>query len=350
MLKTMQDQGVLSVEHFRDILDAVHQEGPFVNTVYSNVFDLKGGTIYLFHWHQFDEVIELHVSDEMKKAGPPRRIRDLFSKETVDKASTEYRDYRRTITAWKTAIWIWLALAVGSVGLLIVDWGRRMPVSRRTRLGWLLSAVVLGPLGLAAYWKSLRHAQVTGGSETNMSAWQQALGATAYGVTAHALGITGAFFTLFFIQPAQESSLWSLLARFYGFPLIGGLLAFHSPLWSLLSGRSLWKGLCRNVLFDILFTNTTLVGMFPTSCILLDLSGRQLGLRGPGDVLFWGVIVAGALAGLLTAYPLNAWMTLRGDAWWPTKEGVVEKKVWGFLSASTALLFGAVVLVLAVIE
>lgn len=218
------------------------------------------------------------------------------------------------------------------------------------RIAWLLSAVVLGPLGLAAYWKSFRHAPGTGGSEKTIAIWQQVLGPTVYGVTAHALGITAAFFTIFFIQPAQESGLWSLLARFYGFPLIGGLLAFHSPLWSSLSGGSFWKGLRRNVLFDILFTNTTLVGMFPTSCILMDLCGRRLGLRGPGNVLFWGIIAAGALAGVLTAYPLNAWMTRRGFAWWPTKEGVVEKNVLGFLLVSTALLFGAAVLVLAFVE
>lgn len=98
MLAAMQKQGVMSVAACADILDEVHQEGPGNNTLYSNIYDLKQRKIYLFHWHQFQEVVELDVAEEIAKTEPPRRIRDLFSRETVQKAVAEYQAYRNAET------------------------------------------------------------------------------------------------------------------------------------------------------------------------------------------------------------------------------------------------------------
>jgi hypothetical protein len=364
MLKKMQDQGVLSVDRFRDILDAVHQEGPLANTEYSNVFDLKAGTIYLYHWHRFDEVVELRVSEEIAKAGPPKRIQDLFSKETVEKASAEFRTYRRTIRTWKTVAWIWFALAAGSLGLMILDLVRRKPHTRRMKLAWVLCTVILGPFGLGAYWTASRNRKIPAGPSKTIAIWQQALGTSVYGVTANVLGITGAFFTIFYIQPVHEAGLGSLIARFYGFPWIAGLLAFHGLHRSSFAGRSFWKWIRRRLLFNTLFTNAALIGMFPVSCILMDFCGRKLGLYRTSDVLFWGVIAAGAFAGVLTAYPLNAWMARRGFVKWPAPKSTMAgdepedgslpgpslTNSWGVLLVSTILLVCAIVIVLILVE
>ena len=85
MLEKIRNEDDLTVDYFRSLLDAVHQEGPSVNTVYSNIFDLKNGIIYLYHWHQFYEVAKLDVENELLKAPSPTRIRALFSQETVHK-------------------------------------------------------------------------------------------------------------------------------------------------------------------------------------------------------------------------------------------------------------------------
>jgi hypothetical protein len=61
--------------------------------LYSNIFDLKNRVIYLYHWHQFDEVVVLKVDEELAKEGPVVRIKDLFSQETVNNASKEYKGY-----------------------------------------------------------------------------------------------------------------------------------------------------------------------------------------------------------------------------------------------------------------
>lgn len=90
MLGVINNENDLTVDYFKSILNSVHQEGIFSQTLYSNIFDLKNGIIYLYHRHQFGEVVELKVDKELAKGKIMVRIRDLFSEETVRKASSEY--------------------------------------------------------------------------------------------------------------------------------------------------------------------------------------------------------------------------------------------------------------------
>ena len=95
MLEKIKDEEDLTVEYFRDILDAAHVESARGNTLYSNVFDLKNGIIYLYYWHQFEEVATLNVAEEIAKKTQPTRLRDLFSKETVKQAEEEFQNYKK---------------------------------------------------------------------------------------------------------------------------------------------------------------------------------------------------------------------------------------------------------------
>jgi hypothetical protein len=90
MLERLGKENELSVDYFKSILDSTHVEGLFNKTLYSNIFDLSNGTIYLYHWHQFDEVVVLKVNEELAKGKIMVRIEDLFSPETVDKAKKGY--------------------------------------------------------------------------------------------------------------------------------------------------------------------------------------------------------------------------------------------------------------------
>ncbi len=94
MLKKIKNEKDLTVDSFKSILDACHVEGAVGNTLYSNVFDLKNGIIYIYHWHQFDETAVLKVADEIAKKQSPTRIKDLFSEETVKRAEDEYKKYK----------------------------------------------------------------------------------------------------------------------------------------------------------------------------------------------------------------------------------------------------------------
>jgi len=95
MLERIEREEDLTVDYFKSILDSVHVEGAVGNTLYSNVFDLRNGLIYLYYWHQFDEVVVLNVAEELATTTQPMRLRDLFSTETVERASEEYSRYQR---------------------------------------------------------------------------------------------------------------------------------------------------------------------------------------------------------------------------------------------------------------
>jgi tetratricopeptide (TPR) repeat protein len=78
MLDKIGNEDDLTIEYCALILDAVHAEGPSVNTLYSNIFDLKEGIIYLYYWHQFDDVVTLRVQEELAINPFPTRLNDLF--------------------------------------------------------------------------------------------------------------------------------------------------------------------------------------------------------------------------------------------------------------------------------
>jgi penicillin V acylase-like amidase (Ntn superfamily) len=67
----------ISVAKFRDILDATHAEGLY-STQYSNVCDLKNRKLYLYHFHNFDDVREFDLMDMLKTAPSSYDMPDLF--------------------------------------------------------------------------------------------------------------------------------------------------------------------------------------------------------------------------------------------------------------------------------
>jgi hypothetical protein len=60
-----------SVELFRDIVKATHQELPYFPTLYSNIYDLKKGLIYVYLYHDFENVVVFDIAAELAKGFPP---------------------------------------------------------------------------------------------------------------------------------------------------------------------------------------------------------------------------------------------------------------------------------------
>ncbi len=110
MLERLNKENDLSIDYFKSILDSTHVEGSFKNTLYSNIFDLSNGIIYLYYWHQFNEVVVLKVNEELAKDKINIRIKDLFSQQTVSKASKEYREHD----------FLMIAILIAGIGIIIV--------------------------------------------------------------------------------------------------------------------------------------------------------------------------------------------------------------------------------------
>jgi hypothetical protein len=75
MLNQIQD---ISIESFTSILDAVHRNG-FTPTVFSNIYDLKNGDIYIYYYHNFQEVVKLNIHEELDKGEQYLNMPELFN-------------------------------------------------------------------------------------------------------------------------------------------------------------------------------------------------------------------------------------------------------------------------------
>jgi hypothetical protein len=68
----------ISIDLFRSTLDAVHAEGS-MPTVYSNIYDLKNGEIYVFNFHNYNESVKLNLEEQFKKGEQYLKLPELFN-------------------------------------------------------------------------------------------------------------------------------------------------------------------------------------------------------------------------------------------------------------------------------
>ncbi len=84
----------LSVPFFKAILDATHQEGK-LSTIYSNIYDLKRGIIYVYLFHNFNKVYVIDLKKELKKGYRLENLADhfpaCFSYETFVQNDPDYK-------------------------------------------------------------------------------------------------------------------------------------------------------------------------------------------------------------------------------------------------------------------
>jgi hypothetical protein len=71
----------ISVDLFRRILAATHLDhevGFSRPTVYSNIYDLKKGLVYVYHFHNFENAVVIDLADELKKGEHSYDLPSLF--------------------------------------------------------------------------------------------------------------------------------------------------------------------------------------------------------------------------------------------------------------------------------
>jgi hypothetical protein len=101
MLEEINDEDYLTIAKFRSILDAVHLEGPDViyKTHTSLIFDLNNGVIYIYRFHNYDEVIELNLEKEFAKGTHRGLVSDLFLQEKLKTAEAPVTTSTETLTS-----------------------------------------------------------------------------------------------------------------------------------------------------------------------------------------------------------------------------------------------------------
>ncbi|MBM3746124.1 MAG: hypothetical protein FJW34_10020 [Acidobacteria bacterium] len=72
-----ESRGAISLDLFRRILAATHQEGNNP-TQYSNIYDLSARVMYLYHFHNFENVVRIDLAEELRKGPHKLEIPALF--------------------------------------------------------------------------------------------------------------------------------------------------------------------------------------------------------------------------------------------------------------------------------
>jgi len=80
--KIMSGAQELGVDLIRDVLEKTHQEGNSL-TVYSNIYDLKQGTIRVYNLRNFDEVVVINLPEELKKGQRRLELPALFKPQAI---------------------------------------------------------------------------------------------------------------------------------------------------------------------------------------------------------------------------------------------------------------------------
>jgi hypothetical protein len=311
MLADIQDHGSLSIDSSLGTLDAVHVEGANNNTVYSNVFDLKNGEIYLVYWHQFDEVIKLNVKEEITKGSNPRLLRDVFSDETVTRAKTEFLRYQGKIPLiGEYFVWGWYILALISIVIVVWDIARERSLPPALNLFWPIVMVFLGIVGMLSYWLSYRKPYHN--REVKIPVWQRALGASAVSAAGYAVSILIMLVSFYLFFPQGSSGILSLII-----PFLVGLLIFRTPLVASLTKNKYHIVLRKSLLVEFISTLFTVAGLILTNSFLIQLLGDFYPrTMDPGQALFWGTLSIYGLMSLIVIYPFHFWLARRDYPIW----------------------------------
>jgi len=93
MLSKVGKEEELTLDYVSSVLDAVHVQGMSTNTLYSTVYDLKNGKIFVYYYHKYDEVVELNVAETISVVKEPVALSELFPSPIVEAAKSEHSRY-----------------------------------------------------------------------------------------------------------------------------------------------------------------------------------------------------------------------------------------------------------------
>ena len=199
-------------------------------------------------------------------------------------------------TTMRTWSWVMFWVLVGWAWLVVVSMVdvtcrlRRDGAGWAARVMWPAAALMLGPVGAIAHRMAGR-----------MDPLRVALAASAVAVLAPLAATAGV------VAWVGELDLRPVV---FGFVL--GLLLVRAPLRAG-SIRRYLPAVGKSVPWELMTTLSVFAGILLAMVPLSDAYVAAFGLQPePGSPAFWGICVAAGLAGLITTYPVQIWLTRRG--------------------------------------
>jgi hypothetical protein len=200
---------------------------------------------------------------------------------------------------------LWYVLTAASLVVLLIDLATNTPAMGVMKLAWVLIVLYTGPIGLGLFLLACR--QPLPGSHDRFIAapWKQAVGSLMHCVAGDATGIILAAAVVFhFGLPNGIDLIIEYVAAF-----VIGLLVFQALFMRSMYGGDYLLAVRKTVFAETVSMNMVMVGMLPTMVILMQ---RVPDAHDPTGLRFWGVMSAATIVGMVSAYPINAWMVRRG--------------------------------------
>lgn len=201
---------------------------------------------------------------------------------------------------------IWFSLALLSA--LYVGWDqyRHNPEPVVMKWGFILVTLYMGPFGMLLY--VLADKEPRPGEHERFIAplWKQGVGSTIHCVAGDATGIILAAV----VTASLGLPMWLDLIVEYLAGFSFGLFIFQSLFMKSMMGGSYLENVRKSFLPEFISMNFMMAGMAPVMSFLM--MGRDMRAMEPTELLFWGVMSLGVMAGFILAYPANVWMVKVG--------------------------------------
>lgn len=194
---------------------------------------------------------------------------------------------------------LWFILTGLSLIFVIWDSITNTPVSWVQKLAWILVTAYTGPVGLFLFLVACRSPGPGMHTAFTRAHWKQSVNSEMHCLAGDATGIIlAAFVVSYFHLPNGIDLIFEYLTAF-----VVGLLVFQAMMMRSMYGD--YASAVRKTFFaETVSMNMVMTGMIPTMVILM----HHLNGDDPTHPLFWFIMGLAAVAGAITAYPINSWM------------------------------------------
>jgi len=196
----------------------------------------------------------------------------------------------------------WFLLVLGSTVYVAVDQFNNNPEPKVMKWGFILVTLYMGPIALLLYVLSDKEPRPGEHEEFIKPLWKQGVGSTIHCVAGDATGIILAAV----ITATLGLPMWLDLIVEYMAGFAFGLFIFQSLFMKSMMGGTYWQNVRKSFLPEFISMNFMMAGMGPVMSFVM--MGRDMRAMVPTELLFWGAMSIGVIAGFALAYPWNIWL------------------------------------------
>ncbi|MDQ2840914.1 MAG: DUF4396 domain-containing protein [Acidobacteriota bacterium] len=200
---------------------------------------------------------------------------------------------------------VWFTLAASSTAYVGWDQYRNNPEPTVMKWGFILVTLYMGPLGLLLYVLADKEPKPGEHEAFVKPLWKQGVGSTIHCVAGDATGIILAAV----VTAALGLPMWLDLIVEYLTGFAFGLFIFQSLFMKSMMGGTYWQNVRMSFMPEFISMNFMMAGMAPVMSFLM--MQRDMRAMEPSELLFWGVMSIGVIAGFAMAFPANVWMVQR---------------------------------------